>query len=76
MSCKYNNCKLCGYKSECEIYKENAELKDKLKNLAKVAEVRLANWQKLEEENKELKEFLKRFLSPYTDDLITEAEQF
>lgn len=27
MSCKYNNCKLCGYKSECEIYKENAELK-------------------------------------------------
>lgn len=24
MSCKYNNCKLCGYKSECEIYKENA----------------------------------------------------
>ena len=27
MSCKYNNCKICGYKSECEIYKENAELK-------------------------------------------------
>lgn len=27
MSCKYNNCKHCGYKSECEIYKENAELK-------------------------------------------------
>ena len=32
MSCKYNNCKHCGYKSECEIYKENAELKEKLKN--------------------------------------------
>lgn len=27
MSCKYNNCEHCGYKSECEIYKENAELK-------------------------------------------------
>lgn len=27
MSCKYNNCKHCGYKSECEIFKENAELK-------------------------------------------------
>ena len=25
MSCKYNNCKHCGYKSECEIFKENAE---------------------------------------------------
>ena len=31
MSCKYNNCKICGYKSECKIYKENAELKEKLK---------------------------------------------
>ena len=30
MSCKYNNCKHCGYKSECEIFKENAELKLKL----------------------------------------------
>ena len=30
MSCKYNNCKHCGYKSECEIYKENAELNKKL----------------------------------------------
>ena len=30
MSCKYNNCKHCGYKSECEIYKENAELKELL----------------------------------------------
>lgn len=55
MSCKYNNCKLCGYKPECEICKENAELKDKLKNLSKVAEVRLANWQKYEKENAELK---------------------
>lgn len=27
MSCKYNNCNHCGFKSECEIYKENAELK-------------------------------------------------
>lgn len=35
--------------------KENAELQDKLKNLASVAEVRLANWQKYEKENAELK---------------------
>lgn len=35
---------------------ENAELKDKLNNLSKVAEVRLANWQKYEQENAELKE--------------------
>lgn len=61
MSCKYNNCKLCGYKSECEICKENAELKDKLKNLESVAEVRLANWQKYEEENKELKELVEKY---------------
>jgi hypothetical protein len=34
MSCKYNNCEHCGYKSECEIYKENAELKEKyVKNI-------------------------------------------
>ena len=26
MSCKYNNCKHCGYKSDCEIYKKIAEL--------------------------------------------------
>lgn len=34
---------------------ENAELKDKLKNLESVAEVRLTNWQKYEKENAELK---------------------
>lgn len=39
-----------------ELEKENEELKDKLKNLSKVAEVRLANWQKYEQENAELKE--------------------
>lgn len=38
-----------------ELEKENAELQDKLKNLASVAEVRLANWQKYEKENAELK---------------------
>lgn len=38
------------------ICKENAELEDKLNNLASVAEVRLANWQKSEKENAELKE--------------------
>lgn len=38
-----------------QLRKENAELQDKLKNLASVAEVRLANWQKYEKENAELK---------------------
>lgn len=38
-----------------ELEKENAELKDKLSNLASVAEVRLANWQKYEKENEELR---------------------
>lgn len=38
-----------------ELEKENAGLKDKLKNLASVAEVRLANWQKYEKENEELR---------------------
>ena len=32
MSCKYNNCKHCGYKSECEIFKENTELKYRLEH--------------------------------------------
>lgn len=36
-----------------------AELKDKLNNLASVAEVRLANWQKYEKENAELKKWQK-----------------
>ena len=35
MSCKYNNCKHCGYKSECEIYKENAELRAENEELKK-----------------------------------------
>lgn len=39
--------------------KENAELQDKLKNLSSVAEVRLANWQKYEKENAELKALIK-----------------
>ena len=35
--------------------KENAELKDKLNNWVKCAELRLANWQKYKKENKQLK---------------------
>ena len=31
MNCRYNKCKYCGFKSECEIYKENAELKETLR---------------------------------------------
>lgn len=37
-----------------ELQEEKAKLKDKLKNLESVAEVRLANWQKYEKENEEL----------------------
>ena len=40
---------------------ENAELNGKLSNLSRVAEVRLANWQKYEEENKELKELVEKY---------------
>ena len=43
-----------------ELEKENAELKDKLSNLASVAEVRLANWQKYEKENAELKKQIEK----------------
>ena len=38
MSCKYNNCIICGYKSECEIYKENAELKEQNRKLLESCE--------------------------------------
>lgn len=38
-----------------DLEKENAELKDKLNNLSNVAAVRLANWQRYEKENTELK---------------------
>ena len=41
--------------------KENEELNDKLNNLSKVAEVRLANWQKYEQENAELKEQIEHY---------------
>lgn len=38
-----------------QLEKENTELKDKLDNWVKCAELRLANWQKYEKENAELK---------------------
>lgn len=44
-----------------DVFDENAELNDKLNNLASVAEVRLANWQKYEKENKELKELVEKY---------------
>lgn len=43
-------------KNLSELEKENAELNDKLNNLASVAEVRLGMWQKYEKENKWYKE--------------------
>ena len=45
-------------KKIAELEKENAELKDKLKNLENVAEVRLANWQKYEKAYNEAEELL------------------
>lgn len=54
---------------EC-ICKENAELQDKLNNLASVAEVRLANWQKYEKELKSEKEYsatLRKEIDEYTN---------
>ena len=35
MSCKYNNCKVCGYKKDCTILQENAELKRRNKQILK-----------------------------------------
>ena len=55
MSCKYNNCKHCGYKSECEIYKENAELKEALKNDKVCKCSYYLNFKDLEKGNVELK---------------------
>ncbi len=46
-----------------ELMKENAELKDKLNNWVKCAELRLANWQKYEKENAELKDKIKELVS-------------
>ena len=44
----------CQHDNRFKRNKEFAELNDKLNNLSSVAEVRLANWQKYAEENKEL----------------------
>jgi hypothetical protein len=72
MSCKYNNCKHCGYKSECEIYKENAELEEKLKHAEKNCinktcvvfkdkEDCVAQLLELEKENTTLKELVEKY---------------
>ena len=55
MSCKYNNCKHCGYKSECEIYKENADLELKIKKLTQHLEPQAmtALFEQVEEEVKQ-----------------------
>ena len=61
--CKYNNCKICGYKSECKIYKENAKLKEI--NTHTLSQLNLDNGEliigneKLRKENAELKLKLK-----------------
>lgn len=81
MGCKYNNCKICGYKSECEIYKENAELKTELSE-NKVADCHIVNG--LCEQLTKAKEIIKYLLSfiqkenyrTRWDINIKEAEQF
>jgi hypothetical protein len=79
MSCKYNNCKICGYKSECEIYKENAELKEKLGNYQKgifdEIEKRDINLTKAKEL---LKEWLQTSKASGCDNIniVTDTEQF
>ena len=59
------------------------EKKDKVNNLANVAEVRLANWQKYSKELKEAKEIIKRLLKAtygegwnYSLQVKVEAEKF
>ena len=49
-----------------DVFDENIELKDKLNNLASVAEVRLANWQKYEKKNAEQKKKIEN-LQKYLD---------
>lgn len=85
MSCKYNNCKHCGYKPECEIYKENAELKADNDARKFAMAMREKVEKQLREENEKLtaaKDLLKRWVDdrPYTvseqKDLIVDTEQF
>lgn len=70
---------------ELENLKNNeiAELKDKLNNLASVAEVRLANWQKYEKGLKEAKDLIRNLLRVtydegwnYSLDVKVKAEDF
>lgn len=62
---------------------QNILLKDKLKNLASVAEVRLANWQKYEKGLKEAKDLIRNLLRVtydegwnYSLDVKVKAEDF
>ena len=59
MSCKYNNCKICGYKTGCEIYKENTELKKSCEETQELLDKQIEATYKLDKENAELKEELK-----------------
>lgn len=51
-----------------ELEKENAELKDKLNNWVKCAELRLANWQKYEKQLTKAKEILQVVLDKWKKD--------
>ena len=70
-------------KALLEKEQEIAELKDKLNNLASVAEVRLANWQKYEKGLKEAKDLIRNLLLVtygegwnYSLDVKVKAEDF
>ena len=62
-------------KQIADLEKENAELNDKLNNLSKVAEVRLANWQKYEKENAELKEEIKKWRDEWQEQVQKENDE-
>ena len=58
MSCKYNNCKVCGYKKDCKIYKDCEELKRRNKQILKYTLIDLENRDK---QIHKAKEIIKKF---------------
>ena len=86
MNCRYNKCRYCGFKSECKIYKENAELKAEIENdkdLPAIAYMQGAEKQKEKDKDQLTKakvalrkvvDYLGQFCSDYPDCVI-EAEK-
>lgn len=88
MSCKYNNCKHCGYKSECEIFKENAELQEKYDTCLRENTGLKIHSAYVEKKFIKAKEIIKKLKALYfspietkddikrQDEILEEAEQF